>query len=803
MRLCLLCGMLAALVLPARAQTFSPGEIYTLGLGVVRHADPVAGTITDFATLSGNFADLSYDPHRERLLVCRGFPPDLVAIDALGDTAVIASIGAASIAPTGDGRIYLGRGSREIEYLDECDAIHTVFLADCDVPFTLPSVAEQLIYDPGTNALFAASNGLVAEFRRIPLSPDGTRVSGLVETVTFSTSTTGNDVAGLSRGPNGELFAVIDTNDVLLTPHLITIDPVSLVITPFAQTQNGGHFSGSYDSTTGVAYVALFQEVIHSIPPGTIGNGDPVITGTGFVPAMVIVGESVGEGALTTGSGDCNGNGMPDGCDLAAGTSDDCNGNAIPDECDIASGVSEDLDGNGVPDECDGIVATGFDEGDIYIRRFGPIGPRLERIDPITGCSSLLTELTDAGSGYGYDPYRDRLVLLDGVQNELHLYSHTGQLTIVPYDWVASEVGVAPAGDGRTFLGSLDGRLAALDFCGLATEVQDETGTAPFTLPSAGPAAYEAMLYDRDQHWLYAASGGTVAQVHRIPLTPDGSQLAGPVETVVFDLGVGCNVTGLSRGPAGTLLLSVDDNVGDLRPRLVTVSELDLTITPFAETQTGAQVAGSYHTGRDEALVLVPSGATTGNVFALAEGDTWADRTSLSVAPLPGGTGLLVIGETLLGIPLPSPTPSDCNANGTADVCDIALGLSPDCNDNEVPDECDVESGFSLDTNGDGRPDECETPFIRGDVDGNGAVIINDTVLILGYLFQSGSVACLDACDLDDDGVVQLNDAVLILNFLFQFGAPPPLPYPDCGLDPNQDAGDTDLGCEGPLPGCP
>jgi len=34
--------------------------------------------------------------------------------------------------------------------------------------------------------------------------------------------------------------------------------------------------------------------------------------------------------------------------------SNDCNGNGMPDECDIASGVSTDLNGNGVPDECEG-----------------------------------------------------------------------------------------------------------------------------------------------------------------------------------------------------------------------------------------------------------------------------------------------------------------------------------------------------------------------------------------------------------------------------------------------------------------
>ncbi len=57
---------------------------------------------------------------------------------------------------------------------------------------------------------------------------------------------------------------------------------------------------------------------------------------------------------IATGtSGDCNENAIPDECDIAAGTSEDCNENGIPDPCDIASGTSTDLNGNGIPDECD------------------------------------------------------------------------------------------------------------------------------------------------------------------------------------------------------------------------------------------------------------------------------------------------------------------------------------------------------------------------------------------------------------------------------------------------------------------
>jgi len=54
---------------------------------------------------------------------------------------------------------------------------------------------------------------------------------------------------------------------------------------------------------------------------------------------------------------DCNGNGVPDTLDVAAGTSLDCNGNEIPDECDLANCAGnawcDDCNGNGMLDACD------------------------------------------------------------------------------------------------------------------------------------------------------------------------------------------------------------------------------------------------------------------------------------------------------------------------------------------------------------------------------------------------------------------------------------------------------------------
>ena len=60
---------------------------------------------------------------------------------------------------------------------------------------------------------------------------------------------------------------------------------------------------------------------------------------------------------IAAGEPDCNGNGWPDGCELAAGAVPDCNANGVPDSCDIASGGSGDCDSDGIPDSCE--VASG------------------------------------------------------------------------------------------------------------------------------------------------------------------------------------------------------------------------------------------------------------------------------------------------------------------------------------------------------------------------------------------------------------------------------------------------------------
>ena len=131
--------------------------------------------------------------------------------------------------------------------------------------------------------------------------------------------------------------------------------------------------------------------------------------------------------------------------------------------------------------------------------------------------------------------------------------------------------------------------------------------------------------------------------------------------------------------------------------------------------------------------------------------------------------------------------------NGEQDVYYLRIG-DQDCNVNGVPDGEDIMSGNSDDANQNGIPDECEIEsFARGDCNSDGMISLADPLANLAYLFQSGPSLCLDAQDTNDDGGVNIVDPTYSLGYQFAMGPPPPAPFPDCGVDPTDDA----LGCVG------
>lgn len=125
--------------------------------------------------------------------------------------------------------------------------------------------------------------------------------------------------------------------------------------------------------------------------------------------------------------------------------------------------------------------------------------------------------------------------------------------------------------------------------------------------------------------------------------------------------------------------------------------------------------------------------------------------------------------------------------------------ISVRVNQNGTPQEVQVlvgATGIAGETPG---PDPDPDPvFIRGDVDSNGAVDVNDPLIVMIFQFLGQNrPTCLDAADIDDSGAVDITDALYSLRFQFEGGLVVPLPGPtSCGPDPTPDKGADNLGCE-------
>ena len=77
-----------------------------------------------------------------------------------------------------------------------------------------------------------------------------------------------------------------------------------------------------------------------------------------------------------------------------------------------------------------------------------------------------------------------------------------------------------------------------------------------------------------------------------------------------------------------------------------------------------------------------------------------------------------------------------------------------------------------------------DVPFVRGDVNADGAVDIADAIALLNYLFRSGRTPpCMESANLNDDGAADIADAIYALTYLFREGQAPKAPFPGCGPD--------------------
>lgn len=119
------------------------------------------------------------------------------------------------------------------------------------------------------------------------------------------------------------------------------------------QRKLGDYLSIVSDEAVGnVAYAATFndEQDVYFLRVGDC-DGDGIHDGDDI--ALDPTRDLDGNGQLDQCEADCNNNGLADGYDILTTFSRDCNANAVPDECDIAADSVLDCDGNGRIDTCE------------------------------------------------------------------------------------------------------------------------------------------------------------------------------------------------------------------------------------------------------------------------------------------------------------------------------------------------------------------------------------------------------------------------------------------------------------------
>ncbi|MBI4717751.1 MAG: S8 family serine peptidase [Planctomycetes bacterium] len=400
-------------------------------------------------------------------------------------------------------------------------------------------------------------------------------------------------------------------------------------------------------------------------PDGVPDDCEPDCNANGVADACDIAGGSIPDcqpnGIPDDCEPDCNGNGVSDSCDLSGGTSQDCNHNDVPDECDIAGGASSDCEPNGVPDECEA-DCNGNGVSD--------------------GC--------DIAGGASADCQGD------GVPDECQLIGtftrSSGTLSPVdsasPRSYVLLAPPPADSDVTLAFTASADldssTEYIDVDLNGTAVGRIFQTGAAqcpavPNTATLVVPrTAYNALL---------AGGDVTVRMVASAPVTP-GICVA-PFITVTISYSAGRDCNGNSVPDTCDI---ASGSSSDCQPNdIPDECEPDCNNNGSADD---CDIAGG------SSLDCQPNGLPD-ECEPDCNGNGAPDDCDLA------GGGL------------------DCNNNGVVDECDIAAGTSadcepngvpdecdPDCNHNGTPDGCDLIAGTSEDCQPNGVPDECEVPAI-------------------------------------------------------------------------------------------
>jgi hypothetical protein len=411
--------------------------------------------------------------------------------------------------------------------------------------------------------------------------------------------------------------------------------------------------------------------------------------------------------------GDCNGNDIPDGCEIDAGDEIDCDGDGRPDSCQLAE---NDCDGNGVPDECDpDCNGNGIpDACDIALATSQDC-----QIDGIPDECQV-----DGNGRIGYDETGIAFVAVrTDVPNMVWLQRFNAAANETVVGAIEAEFSIVPAGVSYT-----------------AGIWNDPNGDGE-------PA---------DAQLLWSAEGTTTDDegVFTIPVPDIAVGDRGAVFYVGFSMVVDTDPNG-GDFPA-SLDMYGDPSVG--RAWLIgSTDPIDLNdLQTFSEEY--SLVENRYMTGNwlIRAITLDPAQDCNGN--GVPDDCDVLEGTSPDVDGdgRPDECGDCNDNGILDGFEIADGILGDCDGDAIPDVCQVfsndcdgdglpdscAIDLGGDCNHNGILDTCDITSGYEIDEDGNGVPDSCE------DCNGNGRLDIFD--IEIGLSDDCDGNGLPDECEFGD-----------------------------------------------------
>jgi len=313
-----LCLALLSSAAPAIAQTgpFADGELLVHALNpatskrTLWRINTVTGQasalLVDAPTVSSSADWVAYDPFRDGVLafVKWNEVPNSNRLLLLRSDASVTDLGFADeklsdLAPVGDGRVYL-RKNGVLHVLDAANQIHPVLDAGGQ---QVTLAYQHLQYHAPTNSLFAAihvqtpnpcsvTGVWMITAHRLPLTPDGTALSGPPSCSAFDYTTSGAPI-GMDPLPDGGLLLTIAAGSAIPNDHLVRIDPVTLAITPWAKPDFNDLDGGVWSQALGK--VIVLNDIDNTLRTFSFGEVGP---GT-VLPVSV----AVGDGSSGTGAG--------------------------------------------------------------------------------------------------------------------------------------------------------------------------------------------------------------------------------------------------------------------------------------------------------------------------------------------------------------------------------------------------------------------------------------------------------------------------------------------------------------------